>query len=153
MAVQPQLGLRRQWDHRVPVAARNPWLAVQVVLSVPKKWMMTLVLAGMLLAACSTGGTEVVPTQVQSAVEDALPPDVALSVQNEVSRVLGVASEQLKIQQIEKKDWQDACLGLPQGNEVCAQTITPGWLLTFNVNNQTYRFRVDQTGTIIRQEP
>jgi hypothetical protein len=54
---------------------------------------------------------------------------------------------------VEKMDWQNSCLGLPEGDEVCAEVITPGWLLTFKINDQQYRYRVDQTGTVIRQEP
>jgi hypothetical protein len=118
-----------------------------------RMWAVVCVLAGMVLAACSTGGTNTPPTPSNPALEDALPPDVALSVQNEVSRVLGVTMESVNIEQVEKMDWPNSCLGLPQGDEVCAEVITPGWLLTFNLNDQAYRFRVDQTGTIIRQEP
>jgi uncharacterized protein YeaC (DUF1315 family) len=61
--------------------------------------------------------------------------------------------ESIEITNVEQMDWPDGCLGLPEGDEACVQAITPGWLLTFNINGQEYRYRVDQTGTIIRQEP
>jgi len=116
-------------------------------------WVLAGLLAGFVLAACSTGDTNGPPTQVNPALEDVLPPDVALSVQNEVSRVLGVPLESIQIEQVEKMEWPDSCLGLPQGDEVCAEGITPGWLLTFNIGGQQYLYRVDETGTVIRQEP
>jgi hypothetical protein len=120
----------------------------------PKKWIMILVCAGLVLAAaCSTNQSKAVATQVNPALEEALPPDVALNVQNQISQALVVPVENIKIQNVEKMDWPNSCLGLPEGDEVCAEVVTPGWLLTFKINNQEYQYRVDSTGTILRQEP
>jgi hypothetical protein len=118
-----------------------------------KAWTLVLVSAGLLLAACSASqaGTATGPTN--PALEDTLPPDVALTVQNRVSELLAVPAENLQIQSVEQMDWPNSCLGLPAGDEVCAEVITPGWLLTFRVDGQDYRYRIDETGTVIRQEP
>ena len=119
-----------------------------------KYWILTvLLLAGLALSACSSNQADAVATQVNPALQEALPPDVALNVQNFISESMAVPAENIQIKNVEQTDWPDACLGLPEENEVCAQKITPGWLLTFNINNQEYKYRVDQTGTIIRQEP
>lgn len=118
-----------------------------------KTWIMLLVTAGLLLAACSSSGNNVAPTQVNPALENALPPDVALNVQNQISATMGLAVKDIQIKQVEKKDWPNSCLGLPEGNEVCTEVVTPGWLLTFNISGKEYKYRVDQTGNIIRQEP
>src|SRR5215208_8539835 len=118
-----------------------------MVLTMPlKKWIVVLVSAGLVLTACGTNQSNAVATQVNPALEDALPPDVALNVQNQISQTLGVAVENIQIQNVEKTDWPNSCLGLPaEGDEVCAEVITPGWLLTFNINDQEYKYRVDQT--------
>jgi len=116
--------------------------------------MVTLLLqVALVLAACSSNQTNAVATQVDPALENVLPPDVALNVQNRISETMGVAAESIQIQSVEQMDWPDGCLGLPEGDEACVEAITPGWLLTFNINDQIYRYRVDQTGTVIRQEP
>jgi hypothetical protein len=115
--------------------------------------MMALVLAGLILAACSTSRTDVPATAVNPELQNILPPDVALNVQNQISQTLGVAVEQIQITKVEAKDWPNGCLGLPNGDEVCTEAITPGWLLTFKINGQEYKYRVDKTGTVIRQEP
>jgi hypothetical protein len=114
---------------------------------------MVLLLAGLAIASCSSnqGNSQVTPAN--PALEQALPPDVALNVQNFISESMGVPVESIEIKNVEKKDWPNGCLGLPQGDEACVDAITPGWLLTFNINNQEYRYRVDKTGTVIRQEP
>jgi len=124
-----------------------------MVLTIQKKWIVVLILTGFMLTACGTGQTAVSATQVNPGLKNALPPDVALNVQNQISQTLGVAVENIKITQVQQKDWPNACLGLPQGNEACAELVTPGWLLTFNINSQEYKYRVDKTGTVIRQEP
>jgi hypothetical protein len=116
-------------------------------------WSVILVCAGLLLAACTTNNTNASPTQENPALENVLPPDVALNVQNQISETLSTPVENIQITQVEKMDWPNACLGLPKADEVCAEVVTPGWLLTFNINGQVYRYRVDQTGTAIRQEP
>jgi hypothetical protein len=119
----------------------------------PKKWILMLVCAGLVLAACSTSRTNTPATQVNPALEEALPPNVALTVQNQVSEMLGVPVENIQIENLEKMDWPDNCLGLPEAEEACAEVVTPGWLLTFKVNDQEYKYRIDETGTVVRQEP
>ena len=114
---------------------------------------MVLLLAGLVLAACSSNQANSVATQVDPALEDALPPEVALNVQNFISENMGVALETIEITDVERMDWPNGCLGLPEGDEACVEAITPGWLLTFNIDGQEYRYRVDETGTVIRQEP
>src|SRR6185503_3704203 len=118
-----------------------------------RPWVMFVLLAGLVLAACSSNQANAVATQVDPALENVLPPDVALNVQNFISESMGVAAENIEIKNVEKMDWPNGCLGLPEGDEACVEAITPGWLLTFNVDGQEYRYRVDETGTIIRQEP
>lgn len=117
-----------------------------------KKWIVSLVWLSLLLTACSTGGTTAT-APVIPALEDVLPPDVALNIRNQVSEILGVDVETIQLKSIDEMEWPDGCLGLPEADEVCTEVITPGWLLVFEANGQEYRFRVDQTGTVIRQEP
>jgi len=124
-----------------------------MVLTVPVRMIVLLVFTGLMLVACSASGTNVPATQINPDLESALPPDVALNIQNQISQTLGVAVEDIQITKVEQMDWPNGCLGLPEGDEVCAEVITPGWLLTFNINNQEYKYRVDKTGTVIRQEP
>ena len=120
-----------------------------------KKWIVSVVLASFLLAACSASGTDVpaIVTEVIPALEDVLPPDVALNIRNQVSEMLGVPVESIQLESIEQMEWPDGCLGLGGPDETCVQAVTPGWSLVFTADGQEYRFRADQTGTVIRQEP
>ena len=120
-----------------------------------KKWIVSLVCAGLLIAACSGNATDIpaVATQIIPALEDVLPPDVALNIRNQVSEMLGVPVESIQLETVEQTEWPDSCLGLGGPDESCAQAVTPGWLLVFSANGQQYSFRADQTATVIRQEP
>ena len=118
-----------------------------------KYWIVILLLAGVVLGACSGNQVNAPATQMDPALENVLPPDVAVNVQKFISESMGVPLETIEITNVEQKDWQNGCLGLPEGDEACVEAITPGWLLTFNIDNQEYKYRVDQTGTVIRQEP
>lgn len=120
-----------------------------------KKWILVLVCAGLALAAaCGTNQSNAQVPQVDPTLAAVIPPDVALKVQNTISEAMSVPLESILLQNIEKMDWPNSCLGLPaEGDQVCAEVITPGWLLTFNINNQEYQYRVDSTGAVVRQEP
>jgi hypothetical protein len=117
------------------------------------KWIIVLVCAVLTLSGCSSAGTDIPPTEMIATAVNALPPDVAVNVQNRVSEILKTPVESLQLESIQEMEWPNGCLGLPEEAEVCTEALTPGWLLVFNVNGQQYRFRIDQTGTVVRQEP
>ena len=128
-----------------------------------KKWIIiSLIGISTVLTACGAGPvTEIpipttVPTEVLTAVAslaDMVPPDVATNIQNKVSEILGVPVESIQFRSVEAQEWPNGCLGLPEPDEACTEAITPGWLVVFVADGQEYRFRVDQTGTVIRREP
>jgi hypothetical protein len=122
-----------------------------------KKILVLSVLVGILMmAGCSLSSgipaTETV-SSVGTEIASALPPDVAVQIQNQVSQAIGVPVDQIQIKTVEQRDWPDSCLGLGKPDESCAQVITPGWLVVFNASGKEYSFRADETGTNIRQEP
>ena len=118
------------------------------------KGLLLSTLSSILLFTSCVIETKVSTTQeVPSTLDDILPPRVVAEIQNQVSQKLEVALQQVQIKSVERREWLDACLGLPEVDEVCAQTITPGWLVTVEIAGNAYGFRVDEEGTTIRQEP
>lgn len=127
-----------------------------------KKLIVSLVLAAIVLTGCSATDADIpaIPTDLPPGVptglpplEDILPPDVARVILDRVSEIVGAPVESAQLKSVQPMDWTDSCLGLGEPNETCAQVITPGWLLVFEVNGQEFRFRADQTGAVIRREP
>ena len=118
-----------------------------------KKGLFFFVLASMVLTGCNLGSAVPATQNVPTMVAETIPPEVIVQIQNQVSQALSAAAEQIQIEMVEQRDWPDACLGLPNPDEACAEVITPGWLVVVDVGGTEYRYRVDETGTIIRQEP
>lgn len=96
------------------------------------------------LASCA-GMDEQVP-----GGDAGVPAEAVLEAQSWLADQLNVSVEEIEIVETEQQEWPDACLGLPQGDEVCAQVITPGWRAVFNVDGQEYEVRTDETGAVIR---
>ena len=116
------------------------------------KWLIPLIAAmALILAGCSTmfGEEEVLPETGTGA----LPPQAVLEAIDQLSESLGVSVESIEVIEFEQVDWPDACLGLPQQGEACAQVITPGFRVVLEVNGQQYVFRTDQEGDVVRQAP
>ena len=100
------------------------------------------------LAACSPADAEL----PQTGEDVGLPPDAALMAQDFLADELGVSVEEVEIIQVEQQEWPNACLGLPEQDEVCAEVATPGFVVNLRVNEQDYPVRTDQLGEVIRLE-
>lgn len=53
----------------------------------------------------------------------------------------------------EPEEWPDACLGLPEPLEVCAQMITPGYRVVLQADGQQLVYHTDEMGANVRREP
>ncbi len=49
-----------------------------------------------------------------------------------------------------RQQWPDSCLGAAEEDEVCAQVITPGYEVLLLLDNNSYTFRTDEDGTVVR---
>jgi len=117
-----------------------------------KKFFLLVVLVSVLLSSCSLSTAVPATQNVPTLVVETLPPGVVVEIQNRVSETLGVPADQLQIDTVEQTDWPDSCLGLPEQDEACAEVITPGWLVVVDIAGTKYSYRVDESGTNIRQE-
>jgi inhibitor of cysteine peptidase len=72
-------------------------------------------------------------------------------VRNQLASQLKVEASSLELVSVESINWSDACLGLPQAGETCAETSTPGFEITFTSGGQNYTFHTDTSASMIRQ--
>lgn len=116
------------------------------------KQMKTIVLGFTLLAltltACGSRTRTPEPTEVAAE----LPGDVETAAKQALSTETGVAVEEVEVVEAEPRDWPDACLGLAEEGEACAQVITPGWKVTLRADGETYVLHTNEDGTAIRME-
>jgi hypothetical protein len=78
-----------------------------------------------------------------------IPDDVIQRLQQKLAAQLQISAQQLRLKEATPITWNDACLGLPRPDELCAQMITPGYRFIFSYD-QNYEVRSDRTGRIIR---
>ncbi|MGE5603963.1 MAG: hypothetical protein ACM30E_13010, partial [Nitrososphaerales archaeon] len=114
----------------------------QVMLEVNgKQYEMRTDLAGQQIVLAPEGG----------AGEAALP-EAAARVRERAAVDLGLEAGLIKIVSAEPADWPDACLGVPDPVELCAQVVTPGYRVTIEANGQQYVYHTDLSGQNMRRE-
>ena len=124
---------------------------------------LIVVAAALLLTACSDAANDAAPTREATATriaaiatdtgatptvdydpieDETLPPVVA--AREDAARRLGVRPENVSVAWLQRRDWPDACLGLPGPDEVCAQVITPGYQVMVGLPlGSSYIYRTD----------
>ncbi|OGO51123.1 MAG: hypothetical protein A2148_07160 [Chloroflexi bacterium RBG_16_68_14] len=75
-------------------------------------------------------------------------PEVA--AKEDMARRLQTSVDEIEVVSVEPKEWPDACLGLGEENEVCAQVITPGFEVVLKVGESQFFYRTNQDGTHVR---
>lgn len=91
-------------------------------------------------------------TLVHPDTVEPYPPAVAAAV-GRLAESIGVDPGAVEVVAYESMEWPDACLGLAQPEEACAQVVTPGWLVTLQVDSLTYLVRTDELGGVARVAP
>jgi hypothetical protein len=75
---------------------------------------------------------------------------VLQAIRQEVKQQFGV--QNISVMSISEQNWPDGCLGLPRGKEACTTAIVPGWRIMVSDRFQTWTYRTNLTGTVLRRE-
>lgn len=82
-----------------------------------------------------------------------IPVSVVNAVRREISSSYRIPPGQLKIVSYSSERWSDSCLGLGKPNESCAKVlIENGWRVVMSDSRQTWTYRTDGIGRIVRLE-
>lgn len=91
-----------------------------------------------------------------------LPPSISTAIQNNLQQQTGMELNNFTITSSTPETWSDACLGLANSSQFCAQILTPGWRVIIsnqsnhsNHNNDaqnTWIYRTNRDGTVLRVE-
>lgn len=122
-----------------------------------------LIAAVLVLAACAPAAA-VPGTATPPATSPVIPipqageiPEAVEQARQALAAQLGISPEQIQIHTSGEAQFPDACLGLPQGDEACAEVLTPGFSGILLVNGEQaggqYEFRVDASGENVRFLP
>lgn len=113
-----------------------------------KMRLLSIILFVLTLSACGMG----IETPEGPGTPMDLPSEVETRVKEALSARTGVAVEEIEVVEAQQSEWPDACLGLAEEGEACAEVITPGWEITLRAAGEEYVFRTDETADVIRME-
>ncbi len=85
----------------------------------------------------TTPATQVNPTFAQNA-----------AIQD-VSQKYKIPAEQIKVVSSEQKTWPDSCLGVVLPGVMCAQIVTPGFLIKLEANGQQFEIHTNLDGSSV----
>ncbi|CAD0221616.1 MULTISPECIES: hypothetical protein [Planktothrix] len=81
-----------------------------------------------------------------------LPPTVDKKIRETVAQESGVMTKDIKIVEARQQTWPDTCLGLAKTDEICGQMLVQGWRVVVSDGRQTWVYRTDNQGRMIRLE-
>lgn len=101
-----------------------------------------------LLGACTLRERAPQPTDTPQGD----PPYAVVAAEQALSQELGIPVDEIDYVSYGREDWPDACLGLAEEGEMCAQVVTPGWRVVLSAQGQEFVFRTDKNGEVVRRE-
>lgn len=79
------------------------------------------------------------------------PPAAAITAQAALAGELGITSDQILIQDIQSAEWSNSCLDAAGADEICAQQLTPGYLIVLRYGENIFTYHTDLEGNQVRQ--
>lgn len=126
-----------------------------------RKWLALLGVI-VLTLSCATPTTPALPTSERSQATNTAhmptpttetdidsPPEAAVQARSQLGQALSIPTSWIEIIALEEKVWDDACLGLEEPDEVCAQMQVDGWRITYEVQ-RAFEVRTDSDGQRVR---
>jgi hypothetical protein len=89
-------------------------------------------------------------TEAAGAGQAPYPPGVTAAIRA-LAQGLGLDPGAVEVMAYEAAEWPDACLGLPDPGEACAEVITPGWRIRLRAAGDEYEVHTDTLGTVVRR--
>jgi hypothetical protein len=78
------------------------------------------------------------------------PRSVIAAIRTDMLKTFGIPD--VNVISFSVQPWPDSCLGLPKAKENCTSGAVPGWRVEVSDSLQTWFYRTDNTGKIIRVE-
>lgn len=83
------------------------------------------------------------------AGDEPYPPAVPAALR-QVAEALGLMPAEVEVLAYEMVEWEDACLGLGQADEACAEQGIPGWRIELRVEGMEVEVHTDLLGDVVR---
>jgi hypothetical protein len=93
------------------------------------------------------------PVMEHAVVGPPDPPYAVIAAEQKLSKELGMPVDEIDFVSFERVEWPDACLGFAEVGEMCAEVLTPGWLVILDAKGQRFEFHTDRNGENLRWKP
>lgn len=90
--------------------------------------------------------------QPGSQVHDLPVEPAAVAARKDLATKLSIDEKSIVIMQVREETWSDGCLGLGEAFESCLQALVPGFEVEMLAKGETYFYRTDKTGSVVREE-
>jgi len=156
-----------------PPALAVRWIVVRSISNdeLLARWIRGLLVAGTLIACSCAGASPATPASPTAAPPSPtqLPASPAVSspqvvaspsagsqgqpaveaAVREAAAHLGVNQADLKVEQVEARQWPDASLGCPRPGVLYAQVLTPGFLIVVSGAGKQLEYHSDERGRAV----
>jgi hypothetical protein len=93
-------------------------------------------------------------TQQTTRTRQSLPTLIANAIRQDLARRVNIPARKLRITDSKRILWNNACLGLPNVNEICRQgEPVPGWQVGVTDGQRTWTYHTDNMGGNLRLSP
>lgn len=79
-------------------------------------------------------------------------PDAVATVRTKIANDLGIEEGLVIIMTAYEKTWSDSCLGLGGPAESCLADSFPGYEVTAEAQGQSFTYRTNENGSVLREE-
>ena len=92
--------------------------------------------------------------ETQGQIDPVVPgmPEAVANAKLFLSEQLKVKPSVIKTVSYEARNWPDGCLGIAETGVSCIQVITPGYLVTLDVDQVIYKLRTNLDGSLIKND-
>jgi hypothetical protein len=119
------------------------------------RFTWTVALASVIVMACgpTSNPAASTPSAVASrpsAVPAASPnPNIADAVVREAAAYAAVPPPDVRVVQLEAREWPDSSLGCPRPGLMYSQVVTPGYLIVVQAGTRTLEYHSDARGRVV----
>ena len=116
-------------------------------------WIVGMLLFfGLLLSACRGSSTQASTTR-QPTPRPTSPPTAADIAKLALGQQLNINPAAISIVSVEPVEWPNACLGVQEQGQMCAQVVVPGYLVMLEAERQRYEYHTNADGTELQAVP
>ncbi len=77
-------------------------------------------------------------------------PEAVLAARADLSTRLSKSINEIIIIKVSSVEWPDACLGVEKPGIMCAQMVTPGYLIILSIDNKNFEYHTDLGGKSLK---